>query len=150
MEGKELEQRVDLQKLRARLAVERFPVHRLKRLGEDAVGAAVAVVHRVGEQPAVFVEQAEIDAPGVEGDAVEISRLLDPYPNLAHQLAEIPTEMAVPFGGVVLKAVQLLPGERAVIVNAADGAAARAAKVEREHGCFALHLTTPFFRRMFA
>jgi len=39
----------------------------------DALGVRVAVVPRVAQQRSVLAQQREIDAPGVDADAIDLS-----------------------------------------------------------------------------
>ena len=69
--GDELVDGVERQLLQAGGGVQLLRRHQREHLVEHAVGAPVAVAVGVAEQPAVAVEQAVVDRPGVDPDAVE-------------------------------------------------------------------------------
>ena len=70
--GDELEDGVERQDLEPGARVELAGGDGAARARRHAVGAPVAVVHRVAEQRAVRVEQAVVDRPGVDADAVQV------------------------------------------------------------------------------
>ena len=57
--------------------------HRVKRRLHDAFGVRIAVVARVAEQRAAAAEQGEIDAPGVDADAVDAAELAGTFRRVA-------------------------------------------------------------------
>ena len=104
-------------------------------------------MHRIFQQVALFVQQAEVHTPGIEGDAVESPRLLDAQADIGHQVGKVPAEMPVLLPGLVLKTVYLFIGKAAVLVLAQDGPAAGCTEVKGQRP---FHCTTPFFSRILA
>ncbi len=104
------------------------------------VGAVVAVADRIGEQPLVRVEQAEIDAPAVDADAAErlqrhdlLSRgRREAFLDRARQRREGPALVSVDAPQLVREAVQLVQRERSVAQVTQHHAPAAGAEVDRE------------------
>jgi hypothetical protein len=71
LEGVELEERVELHELDAGGSEDLVAGEFGEDFFEVAIGAGVAVVDGVCEELAAVVEEAEVDAPGVDADAVE-------------------------------------------------------------------------------
>lgn len=124
LQSAELEQRINRKKLRTGFFIKRFPVHHAQRAVKNAVRTRVAVVNRISQKFAAFIEQTEIHAPRIKGHAVKRTRFFDSGTDLAHELFKIPTEMSLRLARIVLKAMNLFPGKNAVVINAANGASA--------------------------
>ena len=73
----------------------------------DADGAVVAVVHRGAEQRAVGVEQAVVDGPGVDADAVHLARLTQSGEDLAVEPDDVPVQGVADAHRAVAEAVHL-------------------------------------------
>ena len=112
-----LEQRVDVHGLYSALLEQLF----LRDTGTDllnhALGAVVAVVHRLFQQIPVLTDKPEIHAPGINADGVESSvehAEADRDLHLLPQLVDIPAEVPVFSHGDVREAVNLLKLKSAV------------------------------------
>ena len=100
----------------------------------DAFGAGVAVVDRIVEHRAAGADQAEVDAPGVDADPVELRasrrRAAEPFLQvlpLAHEVpAQVPGHPPVRVG----EPVPLVERELLAVKHAELGAAAFGAEVE--------------------
>ena len=106
----------------------------------------IAVRARIGQQLAVFVKQAVIDAPGVDADAVKLSHICvlerqQTLLQLVVEIRQIPVKDAVHLDVVVFKPVQLAHGELLAVELAQNRAAVARAEVERQqvsHGVMPL------------
>src|SRR5439155_23503642 len=100
--------------------------------------AAVAIVHRVLQQPPVPVDQAEVDPPRVDGDGIDATRLAsDGAKAVEHVLVEprhVPPQRLALSHGHIREPVDLGDAQT-LAVEAADGdAAALGAEVDRGEG----------------
>ena len=77
LHGEQLIKRVKLHEGQAGFLKDFLLGHDLEGLFHHVVSARVAVVDRNAQQSAVFVQQAKIDAPGVDADAVQLDAGLD-------------------------------------------------------------------------
>ena len=119
LERQQLIQRVELQKGQPRLGKNFFLRHNLKGLFHHAVGHVVAIMHRQRDQIAIFVQQAEIHAPGVHANAIQLNAHLGHlHQGLLHfkkQPRHIPDKAPVQNHRVVGKAVHF--GERQLSIR---------------------------------
>ena len=111
--GEQLVETVELHELEAGVLVDLASRHEPERFVQHAVGAGVAVVVRVLDKFSVAVEQGEVHAPTVHGDAgdravglphTEADAALDLIEDLSQ---EIPSKGAVLLDGPVGKAMDL-------------------------------------------
>ena len=87
--------------------------HFVKCTFHHAIGTAVTVMHRITNQMTLFIQQAKIDAPGVDADACRIERLafFDADLDVAPQPQKIPVQCAVDGDGGVGESVEFFLGE---------------------------------------
>ena len=129
----ELEEGVDLHELDAGALVDLVTGNGFEGLLHHAVGAVVAVVDRVFEHTAVLVEQSEIDAPGVDADAVEaavVPGLDDALLDLVEQAQSVPIEGAAHEHGVVCEAMDLFEIDPVSVIGRDHGASAGGAEIK--------------------
>jgi len=98
--GVELEEGVELERLHAGGGVEIGFGDALEEALRDAVGARVAVVRGIVEQATAAVEEGEVNAPGVDGDAggrfgEARAELDEAVLNLRPDAQRVPVEAAV-------------------------------------------------------
>lgn len=110
---------------------------------EAAVSAGVAVGDGGAEQLAVAVEQAEVDAPGVDADARHFIAELaggesQAGEDVVPQFERPPVEAAVDVNRAVGKAVDFCQFERLAVEEAGEDTAAGGAEVDGEVD-FAFH-----------
>ena len=105
-------------------------------LVHDALGVRVAVVARVAQQRAVAAEQGEIDAPGVDADAVDAPHLAAamrrPCSISLYRRSTSQCSVSSVRDGAVGEAVHHLQREPLAVEPAEDAAAALGAEVEGE------------------
>ena len=125
----ELEQRVEIHELDARLGVDRGLVHGLAEIGfhrRRRVG--VAVSQRVAQYLAVVAHAYEVAAPGVDADAAQGNAAFgsqpQPLDNLVIEGKNVPVDMASGLDEHVVEARKLLQFEPSAGQCADDGAAA--------------------------
>ncbi len=109
--GDELEDRVEGQLLQAVDGVLLLHVDRPGHQLGYVAGAGVAVAVGVAQQLAVPVEQAVVDGPRVDPDAVEVagaSHLGDPGQHLAVDAQDVPEQRSADRDGTVGEPVHLL------------------------------------------
>ena len=143
LHGVELIERVVLIERDARVAEQLFSGHDRKGLFHHAVGAPVAVVHRQADEMPVFVEKAEIHAPGVDANGVDaqtffgglVQRLL----HLKEQPRHVPGKAARQFHRLVEEAVQFAQLHALAVKNAQHRPAAGSAEVKAEEIPGVLH-----------
>lgn len=131
-----LENGVETGKLDAGSPVKLLGRDGFKDLFHHTDGAAVPVMHRVAHKLPLFIEKAEIHAPGVNPYGIEaalLQRLGDALLDFKEQPQNIPIEHAAHHHRIVGKPVDFLQGNPAVLVLREDGAAARRAEVKREY-----------------
>ena len=111
-----------------------------KRL-TDALGALIAVGHGIADALPCLVQQNEIHRPGVNADGcggkpgiVGSAQAVDDLPG---QRVDVPAEVAVLAPDAVLKAVDLLQDDPAVLHGADNVPPAGCADVDRQ--CTSLH-----------
>ena len=103
-------------------------------LGRHTVGAGVAVGVGIAQQGPVTVEQAVVDGPGVDADAVQRSGLGDPADaaqHLAVDAEHVPEQAVAHAHTAVGEAVHLLQVQRAGADRAGHDPAAGRAQVDR-------------------
>ena len=101
-------------------------------------GPLVAVTHRILEQPALVIDQAVVDAPGIDADRIEHAArparrgggASGAVPQAGKQRGGIPPEMPVEAARSVGKAVHLLQRQRLSIQGADEDAAAAGAQID--------------------
>ena len=72
-QGQKLVHRVERQELQAGDLVDPLAGDPLERGFEHSVGPGVAIVDRVAQKRVAPADQTEIDAPGIDADAVELT-----------------------------------------------------------------------------
>ena len=133
-ERAELEECVELHELNTRAGVKLLAGNCFKHFFNHSRRACVAVVDGIFEQAAEFVEQPEVNAPGVDADAVESAgelRLCQSLLYLKKQAQNIPIERAVHAHGVVREAVNFFKADILPVKMSDYRASARRAEVER-------------------
>ena len=108
----ELEHRVDRHQLDSRPLVQLAGRHPLEDAPPRPGAAGVAVVHRVLQEPAVAVDQAEVDAPRVDRDANRRRRTLAraarrPSSDVVEEPQDVPMERPAGAHGHVREPVDL-------------------------------------------
>ena len=135
-QGVELEDRIEVHNLDARLLVESLAGHTLEKyIGcSDGVGIAVAVGQ--AKQRSILAEKGEIDAPSVNADRLDLNAALG---NKAQALndggvdsGQIPMEVALHLDDGVGTAMDLLHRDLTVVDRGQNHAAAGGAQVD---GC---------------
>ena len=69
LHGQQLEQRIELQELQARMAEDLLSGNQLEGPPGHIVGPSVAIMERIAQQFVAPPEQSEVDAPGIDADA---------------------------------------------------------------------------------
>ena len=133
--GVELEEGVELERLHAGGGVEIGFGDALEEALRDAVGARVAVVRGIVEQATAAVEEGEVNAPGVDGDAggrfgEARAELDEAVLNLRPDAQRVPVEAAVQADAGVGKTMQLVEREAASVPVAHHQAAAGCAEID--------------------
>ncbi len=101
----------------------------------DALGAGVAVVHGVVEQLAARVEQAVVDRPAVDADAVDLARALQPGQHLAVEAWYVPVQPVTLAHRAVGEPVHLLDVHASLADDTANDPPAGRAEVDsRDRG----------------
>src|SRR6266508_718760 len=114
----DLEYRVQRQKLDAGHGVQLRGRHCGKHLGHHTVGTRVAVVYRVAEQSAVFVEQAVVNGPRVHPDGIQApvrrgeSGRAQAVEHTPIQAQDVPVQCAADRHGHVVEAGDLVQAQR--------------------------------------
>src|ERR1019366_891747 len=125
---------VEPHELDAGIAEDLVARHHFEELVHDAVGARVAVVARGIDEQAVGAEQSEIDAPGVDADAVEGEFALaggdsDAMLDLVPEAQDVPVERAGHADRGIGEAVEFLHGKLAAGEAAEQSASALGAEI---------------------
>jgi len=130
----ELVQRVDVHDLDAG-ALEHGPArHALEDPFRHAIRAAVAVVHRVGQQVPVTVEQREVDAPRIDAERGRaVRRRADALGDLVPQAQHVPIDRPVDRHRGVGETMRLLQREPLAIKTDLHHAPGRSAQVHRNN-----------------
>ena len=135
-QGQELIERVERQELQAGDLVDPLARDALERRVEHAVGPRVAIMHRVAQQGIAPSDQAEIDAPGIDADAVELaagrSRLPQRDLELLEEPGQVPVERIEHPDRAVGEAMDLLQLEPLAVEAAQEPPAALGAQVQRQ------------------
>ena len=94
----------------------------------------IAVMSRVAKKGAIFCKQGEIDAPGIDPDAIDMRGLRCSDSNALEHFAVkvecIPMEVAQSFNRPVGKAMHHIQSDHIAIKSANDGSAAFCAIIE--------------------
>ena len=135
--GKQLIQRIELHELYAGIAENLLARHRREQLLHHAVGARVAIMARRIEQQAVGAQQAVIDSPGIDADAVERQLALarchrDAVLDLVPETQCVPVKRALHAHGSIGEAVQFFYGQLAGGEAAQQRAPAFGAQIDGE------------------
>ncbi len=101
---------------------------------QDAVGAPVAVVHRVAQQRTAGVEQPVVHRPGVHTDAGNRTGGPQPFQHTAVERQDVPVQGAAEAYRLVREPVDLGDVECAAAGATADDPAARRTEVDRGDG----------------
>ena len=72
-ESEHLKQRVDLHELNAGALVDLVPRDDAEHALRNTIGAGIAVVNRILNESAGFVQQCEVDAPGIHAYAFDVT-----------------------------------------------------------------------------
>ena len=96
-------------------------------------------MHRVLEQPSFLIDQAEVNAPCIDADALDLPALLcfdQPLLDLKEKTEHIPVHGPVQDDRVIGKPVQLFDGDLLSVKSPAHCPAARSTEVKCQYFLF--------------
>ena len=126
-QAQKLEHRVQLHELDARFLIKLLARDDFERFIDHALCAKIAVVNGIFHEAPELVQQAEVDAPGVDADAVEAAFqfcLDDTLLDLIKQPQRIPVCCAAHVDGIVGKPMDFFQRDFAVGKRAENSASA--------------------------
>ena len=123
-ERRKLIDRVERLALDARDAIEPLQADARIDVGGDVVGSRIAIRHRVPDEPALRVDQDEVDAPGVDadrlGDLAGFAAFLQADQDVLPDHVDIPAIVPAAAHLRVVEAVHLLELDDAVAVHTTE------------------------------
>jgi len=104
---------------------------------EHPVAPAVTVVKRVADEIASAIQQAEIDAPGVDSDAVRFACVVtdrggNSLLDFGKEAQRVPVDAVPQADGSVWKPVNVLESEAVAVESSQDGPPTLSAQIENE------------------